>query len=432
MRLHSAHIINFKLLEDIDLQFSTDSARPLTVIRAENGSGKTSILQALRWAMWGEEGIPSGMPLTSTAVPVGKPITVQVSVDFIERDIYSGEVTRYRLIRTCDETRGEGYDYQRGTSRDRLLMLTEQGSVDIEEGRRALIDAMLPLSLADVFFTDGDAIQNFVSGVDQSQRDRQEYVHQAIRQLLGFDDLESAQGILTTISRRFRRDLRNSGSIKLKEAEQRRQQVENSLSDKEEERIRVRRRIEGVEEQIRKDEREYDLLRGIGDLDEIQSRIHQLNSDLEHLEAEEINVRRQMKELLQSEGLSRRMLRESLQSGVDVLEELEDKNVIPGMSVGLLHDRLRLGICICGVDLNEGEPRHTHILELIDNQRRTEPRLQRLTELRYESREIVRDSTAVPETGGWFAETLQSLRKQFIDCKDQQRKKTGGPKGGGG
>ena len=425
MRLHSAHIMNFKLLEDIELQFFTDSDRPLTVIRAENGSGKTSILQALRWAMWGEEGIPAGMPLTSTAVPVGKPITVQVSLDFIEHDIYSGEVTRYRLIRTCDETRGEGYSYQRGTSRDRLLVLTDQGSLDIEEGRRAQINAMLPPSLADVFFTDGDAVQNFVSGVDQSQRDRQEYVHQAIRQLLGFDDLEGAQGILTTISRRFRRDLRNSGSTKLKEAEQKREEIENSLSDKEEERIRIRRRIEGVEEQIRKDEREYDLLRGIGDLDDIQLRINQLNSDIEHLETEEINVRRQMKELLRSEDLSKRMLQESLRSGVDVLEELEDKNVIPGMSVGLLHDRLRLGVCICGVDLTEGEPRHAHILELIDKQRRTEPRLQHLTELRYESREIVRESITAPEADEWFAERLQSLKKQFIDCKDQQRKKTG-------
>ena len=59
MRLDSAHITNFKLLEDIELRFSTDPSRPLTVIRAENGSGKTSILQALRWGMWGEKGIPA-------------------------------------------------------------------------------------------------------------------------------------------------------------------------------------------------------------------------------------------------------------------------------------------------------------------------------------------------------------------------------------
>jgi hypothetical protein len=35
MRLESAHISNFRLLEDISLNFSTEFAKPLTVIRAE-------------------------------------------------------------------------------------------------------------------------------------------------------------------------------------------------------------------------------------------------------------------------------------------------------------------------------------------------------------------------------------------------------------
>ena len=425
MRLDSAHITNFKLLEDIELHFSTNLTRPLTVIRAENGSGKATILQALRWAMWGENGIPQGMPLTSTVVPVGQPVTVQVSVDFSERDMYSGEETRYKLIRTCEETRGEGDHYQRAVPRERLLLLTGQGSVDIEEGRQARISAMMPLSLANVFFTDGDAVQNFVSGIDQSERDRQEYVHQAIRQLLGFDEVELAEKVLGTISRRFRRELRDSGSVELKVAEERLEEIEDSLAGKREERSRTRSRIDGVDQQIREDDRELDSIRGIGNLDAIQARIRQLTTDIEHLETEEANVRRQMKNVMQSEGLSRRILGNWLRSGVDVLAELEDKNVIPGMSVGLLHDRLELGVCICGVTLTEGDPRHTHILELIDQQRQTEPRLRRLTELRYESRDIARTTPDVPGPDDSFAERLETLRKQFTDCKDRQRQKAG-------
>ena len=425
MRLDSAHITNFKLLEDIELRFSTDPSRPLTAIRAENGSGKTSILQALRWGMWGEKGIPPGMPLTATSVSVGESALVQVSLDFSERDIYSGEETRYRLIRTCEETRGEGDDYQREAPRERLLLLTDQGSVDIEEGRQARISAMMPLSLADVFFTDGDAVQNFVSGIDQSEGDRQEYVHQAIRQLLGFEEVELAEKVLGTISRSFRRDLRDSGSVQLKAAEERLEEIEDSRDGKLEERTRTRSRIEGVDQQIREDERELDRIRGIGDLDAIQARINQLTTDIEHLETEEVNVRRQMKEMLQSEGLSRRMLGNWLRSGVDVLAELEDRNVIPGMSVGLLHDRLELGVCICGVDLAEGDTKHTHILDLIEHQKRTEPRLQRLTELRYESRDLTSATPEFPGDDGSFAERLETLRKQFTDCKDRQRQKAG-------
>ena len=75
MRLESAHITNFKLLEDVTLQFSSELVRPLTIIRAENGSGKTSILYALRWGMYGEVGIPP-MRLTSAAKPPGQPVHV--------------------------------------------------------------------------------------------------------------------------------------------------------------------------------------------------------------------------------------------------------------------------------------------------------------------------------------------------------------------
>ena len=70
MRLLRAHIQNFKLLEDVSLEFSTERDRPLTVIRAENGSGKTSLLYAFQWAFYGMSGLPDsakGLRLSSSA-----------------------------------------------------------------------------------------------------------------------------------------------------------------------------------------------------------------------------------------------------------------------------------------------------------------------------------------------------------------------------
>ena len=40
MKLNSVRINNFRLLKDIDIDFSTDKSRNLTVVRAENESGK--------------------------------------------------------------------------------------------------------------------------------------------------------------------------------------------------------------------------------------------------------------------------------------------------------------------------------------------------------------------------------------------------------
>ena len=84
----------------------TDPEHPLTVIRAENGSGKTSLLYALTWALFGAEGLPPEarkLRLASSAAPPGVPVDVQVMIEFDNTDD-AGITTKYRLLRTTTQT----------------------------------------------------------------------------------------------------------------------------------------------------------------------------------------------------------------------------------------------------------------------------------------------------------------------------------------
>ena len=58
MKLLRAAFQNFRLLRDLEFEFATDSDRHLTVIRAANESGKTTILHALQWALYGDAALP--------------------------------------------------------------------------------------------------------------------------------------------------------------------------------------------------------------------------------------------------------------------------------------------------------------------------------------------------------------------------------------
>ena len=58
IQLVKARFTNFRLLRDVELSFARDVQSPVTVIRAENGTGKTTVLTALTWALFGDEGIP--------------------------------------------------------------------------------------------------------------------------------------------------------------------------------------------------------------------------------------------------------------------------------------------------------------------------------------------------------------------------------------
>ena len=423
MRLESVHITNFRLLDDVSLEFSTDPNKPMTVVRAENGSGKTSILYALRWAMHGEPGIPPGMRLTSTARPAHQPVQVQVRVEFTTTDPFSGAEARYRLFRTCEETPGEGNQYTRSPSQLRLLRRTDRGEEDIEEGKEGLISAILPLNLVDVFFTNGDDVQRFIGGGHRGDRERQDAVHRAIRQLLGLQSVETMISHIGAAGRNLKREAHPRAGQELQTALDDLDQIEEELGKRKENLSVIAQRRDAVGQQIRDDERMLDGIKGIGDLDAIQARIRAIEEDLRHLDAEDVNIRRKMKEFLRSEVLSADVLKPQLERGLAVLGELVDRRVIPGTSLEVLTDRLELGLCICGLNLESGDARYNHVLGLIDEQKLVAPQLQRLTALLHEAR----NSAYSPDGEDGEYETARDVAitvgGEFIECLDHKRRK---------
>ena len=341
MRLERARISNFKLLEDVELEFSTDPDRPLTVIRAENGSGKTSILYALRWALWGGHGIPE-MRLSSTATPAGKTVPIQVTVEFLASEPYSGDPIRYRLISTCQEATTAGDDYTRTPQRQRLVRCTDRGDEDIAEVE-GFIATELPMNLADLFFTNGDDVQRFVSGNGVPRGERQEAVHRAIRQLLGLDHVENASDVLEFVAKKIRRDMAHAGSNEHKSAQDQLDRIDEEINEKKERLEQIKHRKNRIDDDIHLDERDLGALKGVGDLESIQARIRNIKSDIQHLGSEEAGIRRRIKDLLRSEGLSWGWIGDKLRAGLNNLDELEQRDVIPGASIEVLIDRVEMG-----------------------------------------------------------------------------------------
>lgn len=114
MKLLRAEFQNFRLLRDLELEFSSDPVRKLTVIRAANESGKTTILHGLQWALYGEAALPGkgeGFRLhpIDWEANEGKrvPITATVEFELMTYRRTSGQVRetrrRYRLVRSAFE-----------------------------------------------------------------------------------------------------------------------------------------------------------------------------------------------------------------------------------------------------------------------------------------------------------------------------------------
>jgi DNA sulfur modification protein DndD len=265
MQLRRIEIKNFKLLEDVTLEFSVDRGKPLTAIRAENGSGKTSLLNAMLWGFYGRPGLPkfAGQSrLSSTAQPLGKGVPVRVMIEF-EYDGPGGR-GRYRLIRSYEETPVGLDDVQQGKERLDIYQIADSGEKPIENPD-VFLRSVVPGNLRDLFFTNGDDVQEFMSGkIDRT--DRQGRVHRAIKALLDLDQLYVAREDLKSADRKFRKALSQDGGIELAEAERAVEEAEN-------ERDRIQSAIDQLESElnrIRSKRREWELqLQAITDIGEL-------------------------------------------------------------------------------------------------------------------------------------------------------------------
>ena len=190
MKLLRARIEHFRLLKDIELEFAADRTRNLTVIRAANESGKTTLLTALQWGLFGDEALPDGgrnFRLSSIDLSSGEKASVTASVE-IDCEIPTRMGTRkYRLIRFVTET-VRGGEWERGSAMVNLFQLTPHGA-DPVDNPEAHIRPHLPRELREVFFTDGDRALSFIEGKKGDQMKR---VEGAIRSLLGLGVIEDA------------------------------------------------------------------------------------------------------------------------------------------------------------------------------------------------------------------------------------------------
>ena len=252
MKLLGAHIENFRLLKGVSFEFSTNSVRNITVIRAANESGKTTLLSALQWGLFGDEALPDRgrefrlSPIDSSS---GEKVSVPVSVELDYEVLTRTGSKKYRLIRSATEA-VHGGTWERGSTSINLFRLTGTGA-DRLDNAEAHIRPHLPQELREVFFTDGDRALSFIEG---SKGDQMKRVKGAIRSLLGLTVVEEALGHTRRVSADLNKKVRNSAgnqkdlqtaSDQLADLEEQLPKLEMEVQKAEEE----RQNLEGLEEE---------------------------------------------------------------------------------------------------------------------------------------------------------------------------------------
>ena len=429
MKLHRASFQNFRILRDLELDFSTDPERNLTVIRAANETCKTTILNALQWALYGDPALPGkgdGFRLhpIDWQADEGKRVPITATVEFEVTSVRRGSTgvretkRRYRIERSAFEEVDET-NWRRGPSTVKLFALNETGADPID-APEALINDELPPELRDVFFTDGDRALSFIEA-DVAVSTKRERVQRAIRALLGLGVIESAIKHVRKAGADVNKRAKESGvGGELTRIASRLETLDEEIMKHEGELDDAKEQFANFDEKVREIDREIDVALEKGDKEELRKNLDGTRKRIEKLDDQLTAANKEHSNLFRSRALAKDLLAPVMQNAFDKLELLREEGQIPSTTIPVLEQRMKISECICGESLKEGDlgadSRRSNIAKLIEDSRKADEIQEIITDLFFGAKplaptgetEWLEDYTKVVES----RDGLQDLRDQ--------------------
>jgi DNA sulfur modification protein DndD len=428
-------ITNFACFEQLDLTLAHDKDRRMTVIRAENGSGKTTFLRALRWAFYGERGLPGDDPSRFSVHPAWwspgeSSIETKVCITFetdggTRHDAKHGPRRLFRLSRSVQTVgraaaRDDEPDFRRVHPTLTLLQKQPEGGwvpySDDPEVIEGAVDLLLPWGLRDYFFLDADEATDFVGGRENMPLPKKEVIEKttaAVDELLGLETFRDAMERLADLQREFQRQASRASG-------------DRTIHEMQEELDGVRRRIETLEDQLETESGELANLEGhrdqlyadlqealkeTGAYDQLEQRLAENRENRKRAETDRKKILDRLSNSLEAPELLSGLAAVKIQRVFESLEPLYQKGLIPLNHVSFVRDRIEQEECICLESLAPGTPHRENVERLLSDSIEQEAHANLLG--------------AVYDATGGFLRELRSGTRNWSDNVDGLRSELG-------
>jgi ABC transporter, ATP-binding protein len=262
MQLKSISLMNFRQFKDLKISFpSSKDGKNVTLIFGDNGTGKTTLANAIIWCLYGQIDFEK-KELCNIHMKQKTPI--DEVTDFVEGELkfehrnFIYTVTRKILYKKIDK------DTLRETQNKLdVSKCGENGDCRYFENSAAQdeINKVLPRALYPYFFFSGEKIEKMSRDI-QSQKKETDFSN-AVKVLLGLEAIERAIDHLAsrkkmTVKSKFEADIKDDGNEKLQVLKKELIQVENNIEQLESNIENCKLEISSAEEIIEKTKKEIE------------------------------------------------------------------------------------------------------------------------------------------------------------------------------
>ncbi len=342
------------------IEFPEDAKQNVLVIKGDNGAGKSNILNALTWCLYGEE-------IHTDKKSKGLPVMNTGYIEELAKTNREGEVSVTLTLDVDDilweimrKVRGSGvttpnpddlpsYEFRQAFSGLKVTYFDEDGNQKIEAGDMAqkLINDLLPAALRSFFFIDGEQLREFFK-VDASQK-----MQKSIERLSQLDLLESVYDSLLIC----RKDLRE----KVQESNPATAEIQKELQEKEGVLETCRKKINELKENEGRIRAELEVVNQYL-MDNLIGNVPILAREIESLEKRNDSDKKKRNDLIKIketflvESAPVILLADVIDNASEMIESLMEKGDLPPkIKQSFIQELLETGVCICGTKLTDVE-----------------------------------------------------------------------------
>lgn len=354
MIINNLEMYNFRqYIGKQSVDFSTDPNKNVTVLIGINTSGKTTIIRAFEWCLYGKNGFEDQVLLNSEVRNNMYPGDVQetyVAVKFT----YDGRIhTLKRTFKyTCTDRTVKDDKIEvvlKKTPEENLTLnyLQSDGQTKTPVDRSNItetMDRVIPKDLSDYFFFGGERISSIANRTDLSK---------AVRGLMRLDILENAREHLSKVLKSFKNTIDTSGDANAQKAQDSKatyvEQLKGYESDK-----------ENAEQQMKywqQKETEYNIELSKSNIDQVKKAKEERDRTNKALSREKERLDLNKKSIVNA--FNNRPYAffgmPAIKKSLELLEQVKDSTEsIPGMDQDAIDYLLNRGYCICGTKLDPG------------------------------------------------------------------------------
>lgn len=335
-----------------EIVFSTDEEKNVTLVRAENGVGKTSLLAALNWCLFGilppvEDFQNPKNLLNNFALNKDQARQTKIEVDFEHRG------KNYKASRTYDQGAQRTNELRLVELKDGVLVpLSSAVNVD------RFINSVLPKEMAPHFFFYGEATSRYA---DESGA---EAFGSAVKNILGATIAGMALNDLEKAFKAYKREATDKTSDDAVSKQRQIDEIEASKEELLEQLQTSKKEEEAAEKFIEKIDRQ---LLGADQVAKDQARRDRLTSELSGLKSSFERSKAEIQKWFDKYGTA--LLAKSFISDVKELLDKEDtRKKIPGpFQEKFVNEVLEDGRCICGRPIGHGSAEEKNVKSLLNS-----------------------------------------------------------------